>query len=728
MKPVFETGKFTDVKITNSPENQQAVPFRFAISATFTADLLQRPIAFWGHQLGTEFAVGFAPYNQLLQTLLNPESVFARNHHGVNVLLARLEDLGQFDLGAEESFPRIEENLRQLLSELRSSTARFEVPLVFCLCPPSPEFAIRGREWSARLHTAISAALEDTPGVHFIDSARIEQLYPVKEIHSAEAAQLAHVPFTEEYFVALATTLVRYTHSLIAPPFKVISLDCDNTLWQGICGEDGPEGVVLDPARRALQEAMLEQRSAGMLLTLASKNNEEDVLETFRVHPEMPLQARHFAATRLNWEPKPDNLAALSEQLSLGLDTFIFIDDNPRECAEVQEALPEVLTLALPEEIDRTPQFLAHVWALDHPIVTEEDRNRNAYYRQEQEFGEQVKQASSLEHFMQTLQLAVDIKPLTEDKVARASQLTQRTNQFNLTTIRRTEAEIRALLESPGWDCFMVDVADRFGHYGLVGLLITETIDADMRIDTLLLSCRALGRGVEHEMLSWLGRSARERGVKEVEIHFSATSRNKPAKSFLESLDIGSRQSTETGWVLRANPDTIADVKWMPPASSPEDTPGKQARKPDHHRTISYARIASTLSTTTQILEAMREIGKTRHTGESMTDVEKQLARIWAELLERDVVSRTDNFFDLGGHSLLAVLLLLRVKEVFGVELSIDEVYSGSLTLSNLAVRVEAAQLGGLNPDDYAALLAEIEGLSDDEARELLESEGAGQA
>ena len=146
--------------------------------------------------------------------------------------------------------------------------------------------------------------------------------------------------------MALATAIARKIHALSHPPYKVIALDCDDTLWSGICGEDGPAGVALDPPRRALQEFMAARRAEGMLLALCSKNNEEDVVETFRVHPEMPLRFEDFAARRINWESKGANLAALAAELDLGLDSFILVDDNPKECVEAQNAAPAILAAA----------------------------------------------------------------------------------------------------------------------------------------------------------------------------------------------------------------------------------------------------------------------------------------------------------------------------------------------------------------------------------------------
>ena len=227
--------------------------------------------------------------------------------------------------------------------------------------------------------------------------------------------------------------------------------------------------------------------------------------------PEMPLSLRHFAAWRWNWQSKAENVTSLAEELGLGLDSFVFVDDNPKECAELSGELPEVLSLALPEDIERTPEFLNHVWAFDHPVVTEEDRNRNVYYSQQQEFGAEVRRAASLEEFMSSLDLRVVIQPFAPAKLARVAQLTQRTNQFNLTTIRHTEAEIQSLGNE--YEIYTAEVSDRFGDYGLVGVLICRHDDAALIVDTFLLSCRVLGRGVEHRIVAFLGQTALSRGV-----------------------------------------------------------------------------------------------------------------------------------------------------------------------------------------------------------------------
>ncbi|MBV8817075.1 MAG: HAD-IIIC family phosphatase, partial [Acidobacteriaceae bacterium] len=499
--------------------------FRLAISATFTAEPIEPVLTFWGRKLELPIEVRFAAYNQVAQSLLDPAGEFAQNHQGVNVLLVRVEDLGQFE---HFDAARMELNLCDLIGLVREAAQRLSVPLLFVLCPPSPGRARLAHDLACRAE----AMLEGTPGVVSLTYEEIERLYPVAVPHNAEGERLGAIPYTDVYFSALGTAVIRIAHGLLTSPYKVIALDCDNTLWRGICGEDGPRGIVVDPHRRQLQQFMVEQREQGMLLALNSKNNERDVLETFEQNPDMPLQPHHFAARRLNWESKGPNLLDLASELSIGVDSVVFVDDNPKECAEVSESVPEALVLALPEHEENIPAFLRHVWAFDHVVVTEEDRHRNAYYTQAQEFGRELKRAASLEHFVGSLGLRITFEELRTETLPRASQLTQRTNQFNFTTIRRTEQDLRTLAER-GWECRTVRVSDRFGDYGITGLLTVRASGEVLEIDTFLLSCRVLGRGVEHRVMARLGTEALERGLTAVSARLETTKRNEPAREFL---------------------------------------------------------------------------------------------------------------------------------------------------------------------------------------------------
>jgi FkbH-like protein len=515
--------------------------------------------------------------------------------------------------------------------------------------------------------------------------------------------------------------VARRIHAISTPPFKVIALDCDDTLWAGICGEDGPQNVVLDEPRRALQEFMAERRRSGMLLALCSKNNEQDVAETFQAHPEMPLGLEHFVSRRINWDSKSANLAWLAGELELGLDSFILVDDNPKECSEAQLGAPEVLALPLPARAGEIPEFLRHVWAFDRARITEEDRRRPELYAQRAARAAAERTAPSLEGFLASLELEIAIAPLGADQVARVAQLTQRTNQMNATGLRRSEAEIQSLGEA---ECLTVQVKDRFGDYGLTGALIFRARGDALVVDTFLLSCRALGRGVEHRMVAHLGEIAVERRLARVEIPFVASQRNRPAAMFLESLG----SAGEDG-VFRLSAEDAAGVKYrvgqVADLPSRKEEEGRSVTCPTSR--IDYLHIASDLRDPAQILDRIRAASRMEAPLPSTSDpprtpLERELSELWAVLLNLPSIGVHDNFFEFGGHSLLAVQLLSRVRQIYDVDLSLEVVYSGEFTVAELAKAVELKEIeqGGA---DYQDLLQELEGLSDEEVRALLAEE-----
>jgi len=677
-----------------------------AICATFTAEALEPALNFWVSELGLACPIRFAGYGQVFQQLLDPHSLLGTNR-GYNLVLVRLEDWRE--AGMADSAARLAE-------AVRGAAARIHAPLSIVICPSRAAAA-------SAVEQSLAEDLAGIAGVSLLRPGDVAALYPVAEVHDPHADELGHLPYTPLYFAALATAAARRIHALSAPPFKLAALDCDDTLWAGICGEDGPAGVTLDEPRRRLQEFFAACKRQGMLLALVSKNNEEDVLETFRAHPEMPLALEDFVARRINWEPKSANLASLAAELSLGLDSFILVDDNPKECREAQAAQPEVLAVPLPPDPVDIPAFLGRVWAFDRAGVTAEDLRRSGLYHLEAQRAAARRSAPSLDDFLASLDLAIDIAPLTATQIPRVAQLTQRTNQMNTSLIRRTENEIRAMAE----ECLTISVRDRFGDYGLTGVVIFAAGEGTLAVDTMLFSCRVLGRGVERRALAYLGQLARRRGLKSIAIPLRKGPRNRPAELFLNSI------ASAVNGVYKLSPDEIdraiaapATLHAQPlavPAEVPPAAGNGAGGRPD------YLRIANELGTAEAVLRSLRHtacgVAERRVPAIApRTPPEAQLAALWAELLNLPSVGVNENFFELGGHSLLAVQLLSRVRQLFGVELSLEVVYSGDFTVAELAKAVELKEIEQTGAD-YQDLLRELEDMSDDQARALLAEEQA---
>ncbi len=439
-------------------------------------------------------------------------------------------------IGRTELERGIEDNLKDWVDLLQRTAKMRQVPLLIGLCPPSPD--MRSTLSEAFIHDMeawIAHELAGSDRLKVLCFSQYEDIYNWGEYYDPVRDAMGHIPYTPRFFSVMSSILVRHLHVMNRAPYKVIALDCDNTLWAGVVGEDGAEGIDIRPEFRALQQFMLRQKESGMLLCLVSKNSEDDVRRVFDTRPDMVLKWEDIAGYQINWEPKSNNLQALSNFFNLSLDSFIFLDDSPVECAEVRAHCPAVLTLQLPAPAD-IPTFIQHIWAFDHERQTAEDSQRTAFYQQMAK-REQFRQGvSSFADFIDGLALDIRIADAQAADVKRMSQMTQRTNQFNFVKNVLTVSDVEALSNADDAGCLVVRVADRFGDYGLCGLLIVSAQETALKMDTFLLSCRVMGRGVEHAMMAALGQEAEKRGKPVVEVTFVPSAKNRPAEQFLQEI------------------------------------------------------------------------------------------------------------------------------------------------------------------------------------------------
>ncbi|MEU8059468.1 HAD-IIIC family phosphatase [Microbispora bryophytorum] len=684
------------------------------VAATFTAEPLGDALRFWLAEIGVEGEVAFAPYDQVFPSLLDPGSVLGRA--GAAVVLVRAEDLVAGDSAAEDlaagqdGLDQVEAVATDLVAALRTSARASGTPHVLVVCPPSPEHG--SPEAHERLASRLARAFEGDRAVSVLTSAEPYEPGP-EAVHDAFADRTGNVPYTDRYFAALAAAAARRLHATTTPRPKVVAVDCDGTLWDGVVGEDGPDGVVIGPQRLEIWRELARQVAAGRLLCLCSKNEEKDVREVFARHPELPVGLDDVAAMRVGWEAKSQSLRSLAAELDLGLDSFVFLDDSPVECAEVRAGCPEVLTLRLPAGAAEAAAFLRHCWPLDLTAVTEADRERTRRYQEERQ-REQARDEMSLADFFATLDLRVTITPAGPEHETRAAQLAERTNQFNLSGARRLDGEEK----------FVVDVRDRFGDYGVVGLTDVRTEGDTLRAGAFLLSCRALGRGVEHRMLAHLGALARERGLARVALAFRATERNQPARDFLAALPATVEPSGEEAWYVLDAADAAAVVHTPGPAEERAAGPAGTTGPVEPAASAGWAaveRIATRLTGADAILDAMRAARPVTEVA-GASPVEAAVMRMWAELLDVAPTSVSDGFFQLGGHSLRLVQFMARVRAEFGVELPFDTLYTTSFTVSEVAKAIEERQLADADDEELAGLLDELAGLSDEEIDALLDS------
>lgn len=707
------------------------------IAATFTAEPLEPSLCFWMRELAIAARISFAPLYQVFQQLLDPTGLLATNQSGVNILLIRPEDWLRYITDVSD-WPEVEAATERTRADLcqivRQFTARSRVPLLIALCPASglAQGEPRRAALLARLEADLLRELADMPDVLLLPSAELLELYPVPQYDNPYGDELGQIPYTEEFFAALGTQLARAIRALLAQPYKVIAVDCDNTLWGGVCGEDGALGVQIGVGHRALQAFLVAQQQAGMLICLCSKNSEADVQAVFDARADMLLRPEHLSLRYVNWDAKSQSLRAIAQSLGVGLDSVLFLDDSPLECAEVRAACPQVLALQVPAEPELAA-FVRHLWPADRTRVTEDDRQRAARYHEQAQRERFRQETTSLGDFIDGLGLEVTIQPLEVAHLDRAAQLTQRTNQFNLTTVRRTSAELAALLRE-GVGAQVVHVRDRFGDYGLVGVLIYGGDGEALLVDTFLISCRTLARGVEHQMLAWLGREAQARGLAQVALPFIPTAKNLPAQRFLDGL--GEVACAQVGGAARYQlPASAAAAASYSPAPheapAPADAEGA-APAPQGAALATWAvfqRIATQLNAVGPIMAAIRQAQADQAQAPQRyvaphTETEQTVAAMWAELLGVERVSADAQFFDVGGHSLRLVQFMVRVRDRFGVELPMQVLISGSFTIVDAAQLIERCRIEQADEQDLEALLTQLDGLSDEEIAALLAEQG----
>lgn len=353
---------------------------------------------------------------------------------------------------------------------------------------------------------------------------------------------LSKAPFRPAFMAKYAADLGRVSRALAGRLKKVLVLDCDNSLWGGIVGEDGLAGIKLHPSEYpgnvfyAFQKKVLALKQRGVLLCTASKNNEADVFEVFEKHPHSVLKKEDFVLHAINWNSKADNIAELSQKLNLGLDSFVFVDDSDFECHLVSERLPSVKVLQVPKKLYEYPDLFA-----DDPFYsfgqTAEDLKKTEQYRIKAAQEKAKESFSSTSDYLASLEMEVQVRLMQKEDRARVAQLTQKTNQFNLTTKRYTEAEIERMAASKDTFIFVLNVKDRFGDMGLTNVMIMRSEGSRLSVDTNLMSCRVFERNLEALFFdSALKHLMSQHWISEVEAAYLPTPKNAVCREFWDKM------------------------------------------------------------------------------------------------------------------------------------------------------------------------------------------------
>jgi FkbH-like protein len=351
-------------------------------------------------------------------------------------------------------------------------------------------------------------------------------------------------PISGRALGGFARALRRLFGPFAAPSAKVLALDLDNTLWGGILGEDGVEGLAVGhdfpgSVFRKIQLEALALRARGVLLVLVSKNEEADVRDAFAKLSDMPLKLSDFVATRVDWNPKPDNLRAIAEELELGLDSFVFVDDQPFERAAVAAGVPEIRVLPTDGTPLGTLAALRNSPHFDQHRTTTSDLARAQDYALRRERKELERRVGTREEFLLSLELKARVAPIDTGSLGRAVQMLAKTNQFNVTTRRHGEADLKRMLKDGNAQLLTLSLADKFGDQGIVGLAIAlPQEDASAHVDSFLMSCRALGRGAEEALWASLCRRLASVGIVQLTAEYLPTAKNAQCADLFDRLGL----------------------------------------------------------------------------------------------------------------------------------------------------------------------------------------------
>ena len=379
--------------------------------------------------------------------------------------------------------------------------------------------------------------------LHLIDFSEFAEQYPADQLVNWKFYMISQTLLNTKLAKNFSDWFTHVERELELKRKKCLVLDLDNTLWGGILGEDGADGIKIggDYPGKAFyywQQALLELSKTGVILTICSKNNEQDVEELWKRNPFIVLRKEHFSAWRINWNDKASNIQELAKELNIGLDSMVFLDDNPAERLLVSQTLPMVAVPKFPSKPYELMPFFKHLVTTYFRVytITDEDRQKTAQYKANAQRAAARSQFVDMEAYLSSLDMRIDIISANEFNISRIAQMTQKTNQFNLTTHRYTESEIKQLLVEK-WKIFCLSVSDRFGDNGITGAVFFKPMSGNQfEIETLLLSCRILGKGIEQAFLSYCLNLLKMEGVQKIHASYLPTAKNSQVSDFYDRM------------------------------------------------------------------------------------------------------------------------------------------------------------------------------------------------
>ena len=547
---------------------------KVAILPSFTLNGLNETFHVKCSEIGIRYQSYVADYNQYNQEILNSKSDFYNFSPDITFLILDIRSLlgdyfyFPYSISSAERKSLVKEKINELenlILQFKNNSSSTLVITNFNIPSYSPNGIIETKsefgfhEMIHEINESLRNIVKNQNSIYVYDFNQFVSKYGEKNIFDYRQFHLGSIQIAFNYIPYFAYELMSYVKTMLGVSRKCIVLDLDNTLWGGIVGEDGFDGIELDQTSNGkafveFQKQLLSLWQQGIILAINSKNNFDDAMKVIREHPDMILREKHFASIQINWDDKAQNIKQIAEEINIGLNSIVFFDDDKLNQERIKQEFPEVLTVDMPNDPSQYSSILTNLNDFNVLQKTEEDTKRGVMYAQQRQRKQFENTVSNLDQFLKQMDIKVKIKQSNGFLIPRISQLTLKTNQFNLTTRRYQEEEIRKFSKDENFEVGCAQVLDKFGDNGITGAYIVKKNETNWILDTFLLSCRVMGRGVEDAMLSHILKDAKNNGIEEFKAEFIPTLKNKPAENFLS--DFGFRKH-DNFWVY----DLKNDIK-----------------------------------------------------------------------------------------------------------------------------------------------------------------------
>lgn len=533
-------------------------PFRLGVLGNATTSLATAAMPAAAARHGVNLSVHEAEYDQVMQEALDPASHI--NTGKFDAVLLALDHHGLAFDGDVEGPASYLRTVRDALARASATPVIFQtVP-----CPPMPLFgsfdAVAEYGLRRRIMAFNAVVVEEARkrGDYVLDVAALAEAVGTQNWHDPAQWNLYKLPFAQNMLPVYVEHVSRLLAAIRGLARKCLVLDLDNTVWGGVIGDDGMAGIKIGQgdgsaeAHLEVQKTALALRDRGIILAVSSKNEDMIARQPFRDHPDMLLREEHIAVFQANWRDKATNLEAIAKTLNIGLDALVLLDDNPAEREQVRTALPMVAVPELPEDPSLYARTLLNAGYFEAVTFSDDDKKRAEQYRQNALRAELEAGARNMDDFHKSLEMKLEIGPFNAFNMARVTQLINKTNQFNLTTRRYTEAEVEAMAKDNAVITIQARLIDRFGDNGLITVGIGRVIGGVCDIDTWLMSCRVLGRRVEEAFLAEIAAEAAKKGAKILQGRYIPTAKNAMVADHYKKLGFTpvSENGGETVWSL----------------------------------------------------------------------------------------------------------------------------------------------------------------------------------